>query len=803
MLKRMKNRTALILFALCISIGMWAQATDTSVSGATVLPDSVAVSDSLLTQTAKQDSLSYNADEVRYNYTEEQLMLIGNTGIKYQSSNITADSLQIDLKKDRAFTYGKTVMQDGDQVLIGNEVYYDVQSQTGMMRGGLSRIEKGYYYGEEIRKIDKDIYDADNGRFTTCDDMDPDFWFWAHRLRIYRGDKIVGKPVVFYVNHFPIFYFPFMTFSIRKGRHAGFLMPEPGYNTVDGKYMRNIAYYYPIADYADVTVALDLMEKTGWRTNLNADYTKRYSFKGGFRASYQKAIGSTTTNNDWALQANHSQDLGDKSALDVRLDFLSNKRLWQSSDNIDESLAQQLTSSISYRKPILSSNLNVGGTYTQDLINDNISLSLPSASYRMPTRPIYEFFTSDDSPARNDWWTNFSLSYAVNLNHTGVIKAKDKTLQDLIWDNSYDPADTTGNTYLNEHHAGIKHNLGISYNYKYRGWLNIQPNMSYNESWFDRDKNGDKWVRGSDYSTSMNTSFNVYGIKNFERFHQLSVRHILTPSAGISYAPDFRDNIDYYSFGGIGLSSANKTTNLNMGVDQKWQIKYMGSDGKTEKKLNDIISWSSRTSVNLQKDTKQFNALSHSLTFRPPGMDLPLIKTVYSAQYGASQDPYQVHWTDPHFRNHYLSQTMSLSGTFPYVEYFPRRKNTLFNDYVPVDTLQQNAEQAAARTTDSWSLGITHSLSAPTSLLDATGNDLRMNASLKVTTNWSVQYSNYYNLKTKDLISQSFNISRALHCWKIDISYSRRNDYWDYRIIFFNTALPDALKFQTHDSKKY
>jgi hypothetical protein len=240
-----------------------------------------------------------------------------------------------------------------------------------------------------------------------------------------------------------------------------------------------------------------------------------------------------------------------------------------------------------------------------------------------------------------------------------------------------------------------------------------------------------------------------------------------------------------------------------MGVDQKWQIKYMGSDGKTEKKLNDIISWSSRTSVNLQKDTKQFNAISHSLTFRPPGKDLPLLKTAYSAQYGVTQDPYQVHWTDPHFRNHYFSQTINLSGTFPYVEYFPRTKNTLFNAYIPSDSLQQSAEQTAARTTDSWSLGLTHNLSAPTSLLDAAGNDLRMNASLKVTTNWSVQYSNYYNLKTKDLISQSFNISRALHCWKIDISYSRRNDYWDYRIIFFNTALPDALKFQTHDSKKY
>jgi hypothetical protein len=52
------------------------------------------------------------------------------------------------------------------------------------------------------------------------------------------------------------------------------------------------------------------------------------------------------------------------------------------------------------------------------------------------------------------------------------------------------------------------------------------------------------------------------------------------------------------------------------------------------------------------------------------------------------------------------------------------------------------------------------------------------------------------------MLSQSYDISRTLHCWKLNISYTRRNDYWDYRIVFFNTNLPDALKFQTRDNKR-
>ncbi|MDZ4121411.1 MAG: LPS-assembly protein LptD, partial [Candidatus Cloacimonadaceae bacterium] len=91
----------------------------------------------------------------------------------------------------------------------------------------------------------------------------------------------------------------------------------------------------------------------------------------------------------------------------------------------------------------------------------------------------------------------------------------------------------------------------------------------------------------------------------------------------------------------------------------------------------------------------------------------------------------------------------------------------------------------------------------PKSPFDPMSNNLRMDTSLKLTTNWAVRYSNYYNIKTKELLSQSINLTRDLHCWKIEISYNRRNEYWDYRIVFFNTALPDALRLQTRDSKRY
>jgi hypothetical protein len=774
------------------------------------LPDSLypAVPDSLEIYIGKQDSLFYTADSIYFEYDKEQIRLYGQPKVNYKESEIAADSLFIDLAKERAFSYGPTRMRDGDQLLLGSNVRYDVNTQTGMLDNGFSMMEKGYYSGTEIRKIDADIYDIDDGKFTNCDLEEPSFWFAAKQLRIYRGDKIVGKPVIAYVNHFPVFYFPFITIPVRRGRYAGFLIPEPGYNTTDGKYLRNIAWYYPYKDYADFILSFDLMEKTGWKARAMTSYLKRYYYNGGLNASFHKGISSSGTNNDWALQGNHHQELANKAALDVNLDYVSNKRIWEDSYDLDQSLAQRLTSSISYRQPLGSSYLNVGSVYTQDLVNDQASVSLPSATFSLATRPISEILgLSSDS-----WLSNLSYNYGIRFDHTGQLREKGYSLSDVFWDNSINPADTTGQTLLNEHHVGLRQSLGVSYSWKYRGWLNLRQGIDASESWMDRDRNDKKFVRGGDYAASINGSFNLYGLRNFTNFPIKAIRHIATPSVGLSYLPDSRTNADLYSFGGIGVRSSDKAANLSFNLDNKWQVKYM--QGNNEKRLNDILSLSSRVSANLFQSEHKFGSIYHSLYFRPGSYPLGSLKFSdnsyrignlnlgYSSQFSLQQDPYKVHWDDFNLSNQYFSQSIALGGSAPYKEYFVQKKNQMFNSFSPQDTTNTSLALAEKTASDNaWSLSIVHDLYAPKDIFRAESSSLRLGLTCKVTQNWGLSYSNYYNVTTKDMISQSFHLIRDLHCWKLDISINHRNTYWDYRIIFFNTLLPDALRFQTRDSK--
>ena len=197
--------------------------------------DSLEVIESL-----QSDSLIYVADSVDYNVEDEIIQLSGNTSVTYHTSIINADTIMINLKKEQAFAKGKSYLQDGSQNMLGRDICYDFQTKWGLVTSGASKFDKGYYYGTEIRKIDDDTYDVDDGVFTTCDALHPHFYIKSKELRFYRDDKFVAKPIVFYVNHFPVFGFPFGTFTLKRGRQSGILVPSPGWNNRKGKYIENI-----------------------------------------------------------------------------------------------------------------------------------------------------------------------------------------------------------------------------------------------------------------------------------------------------------------------------------------------------------------------------------------------------------------------------------------------------------------------------------------------------------------------------------------------------------------------------------
>ncbi|MCD6182421.1 MAG: LPS-assembly protein LptD [Candidatus Cloacimonetes bacterium] len=802
----------LLLAAICI-LGLPLFAEDARIS----VPE-VAIADSLQTSSAL-DSLFYAADSIYYGLDVNRIVLAGDATVTYHTSTITADTIVVDIKREQAFTKGQSLLKDSAQNLIGEEIFFDLNTKWGLVRAGASQFEKGFYYGEEIRKVDDKVFDIDNGIFTTCDAPHPHWYIKTWKLRLYQKDKIVAKPLFFYVNDFPVMAFPFGTFSIKRGRNSGILVPSPGYNKNDGKFVENIAVYYAWKDFYDTTLSLDYYEKTGWKLGFVNRYIKRYVFNGKFNSYLRKTrITPQHSIYDWNIVARHRHNFTNNTSFDADLNFVSSKQIFQGDENIDDRLKEKVTSSMSFKTPFLGSRLSVYATYVDDLENDRKDITLPSISYTMSSKPIYELFMKKDDEIPEDaWWKNFSCSYSFKGVHVGDINQPHATWQDVFFETTQD----SSGVWVNQHNAGILHSAGLRYSYKVKGWLNLTQSLSGKEAWFDRDKNDKKWVRAMDYNTSSRISFSLYGLRKINNWYLKAVRHILSPSISFTYKPDFTDNRDYYSFSGIGVNASGRQRKVAITLVNKWQVKLNEWGKLKERKLNNFFTITSTCNYDFEREGDKLSSLSHSLDFNPNGIKAGPVSLSVSPSGSIVQDPHHISLHRIFSYGDYgvdrwrfnLSSKLTLGGDASYFDYFPQRKNRFVsNRFLEQDSLATEEDRTITTLADlealqtskkNWNLSFTHSYKTDDISYEnhSYTSDLRMAFSAKITRNWSVQYDNYINLREKDIVSHNVTLTRDLHCWKIIFRYTQQGEYWNYKFQLFNIVLPDDLKFETTDHK--
>ncbi len=780
---------------------------DSIALGDTILVDSIAIED-----TIRIDSIYYTADSIYYYVQEERIMLSGNAFLRYQDATIGSDTIMVDMKEQVAASMGQALMKQDSHQLLGDEIHFDIEKQTGLISQGATKFDKGYYYGKEVRKVGKEVFDIDKGYFTTCDSKEPHYFIYSRDMRLYKDDKIVAKPVIFYVNHFPVLALPYATFTIKRGRKSGFLVAEPGYNSHDGKYLKNIAYFIAISDYTDVTTTLDYLEKTGWESRVEGRYKKQYDFDGDYIARLHKYNGNLSTSDryEWYVRSTHSHNTGYNSTFNSNLEFVSNKNLWAGDDDINDRLKEKLSSTIAYKTPLFERNLYVNASYTDDLTEDTKSLVLPSVSYSLPSKPVYELFIgnedleemSEDDDDEDKWWEALSYSYTFKGVHTGTIEEEDPDFDHIFW---LSHRDSTG-TYLSEHHAGILNTGGLTYSWKTLGWLNLSQSLSAKAVVIDRDKDNNKAATGYDYSTTTRASFSLYGVKQMPGMYVSGVRHIATPSISFTYKPDFEENADLYSFGGVGVNSGKKSRTINYGLDNTWQLKLRGDGEKGETKLNDFLSLKSRLTYNLDSEGKGFGNISHTLGFKPAKTELGLFGFTWSNSGSITEDAY-----DFDISNWSVNTSFAISGEASYTDYFPEPLNRFETSTFFLEDSLETEEESTKRLdtidkieqladTENWKVTATHQYSQNRYSKYYKSN-LRINTSFRVTTNWTISYDNYIDLKESEFISHELTITRMLHCWKLTFKWTKSGDYWDYRLTLFAIKLPDALKFRTSDHK--
>lgn len=781
---------------------------------------------------------------------------IGDAVVKYKDITLKAARITLDWDKnlliaegkaDTVWTYnedhsdstltvkiiGEPVLIESGSQMVGEKMIYNFKSEKGRVIRGRTEFEGGHYYGQQIKRINDKVFNISYSNFTTCDlDSNPHYHFESRRLKMITNDKVIAKPVVMYLGHIPVAALPFAIFPHRTGRHSGIIIPRYGESTREGRYLRELGYYWAPNDYFDSRIMVDFFEKTGWLFRAGANYAIRYMLNGSIsgsltRKNFTSGYGDTYKSRRWDLRINHRQEIDPTSRFSASGFFVSDKGFYKDlSTNLNTRLTRELRSNATYTKswPKHKLSLSVNVSQVHDLQDDVTQRTLPQMSFRKGQTQIFKpkkgkSRTPGGRRSRDQakWYHSLYFSYNSNLLNSRreyLVKTEEDTSKDV------------------QRTRHLSHNFAFSLNSpkKYFGWLALNQSLNIRDDWFDETTSyrfnpqtnqiESEKVKGFaarhtfNYSASANTK--IYGLFAPGIADIQAIRHVITPSLSFRYQPDFSDPAwGYYTevrdangtvvkkdrFGGTP-SGGSQFINLN--VRNLFQMKK--GYGENEKKI-DLFTMDFSTGFNYKAKSYRLADLRTSWRANPARNFSLSASTTHSFYAWDEQSKSLIHkylfddggWMHGQFMrltNFRLNFSIRLqskrkktreTGQEPEEEmdYLPEEAEGLFPGESELDVLEEEdlmrqgnrftAEQTFRKLDIPWRVNLNFNFSLdkrrdPNNPVKRYYLDVT-GAEVKLTRNWRIGYSARYDLAERIVTHHRFTFYRDLHCWEAQIDW--------------------------------
>src|SRR6185503_4069365 len=358
--------------------------------------------------------------------------------------------------------------------------------------------------------------------------------------------KVIAAPVVFYMKHIPVLALPFYIFPIRPGRHSGFQLPQVEFGSSErgGKFIRNVGYYWAISDYLDATLWGDYYQDSRWVGHSQTRYQKRYKWSGEINSSFEHDLLQSV--NRWDLSGRHYQVLGSNFILSGQGNF-TNSTSFLKDQSIGRSVLQRvqrnLHSTLGINKNWSGASLSLGLLRDQDLDPDPGGLrlreQLPSLTFTLSQRPLGHPARGKE-PARLPWLasTTFSLRSQLVSERDNYFQSRPETT--VVLDPLGSPVDTTVlRSDVQASQTAVLHNLTLGDSRTLFGFLRLAPSMVYSEIFYSEDAAGNRNQRAGVWRGFLNANTALYGTFRTSLGPLRAIRHVITPSVGLSFQPSY------------------------------------------------------------------------------------------------------------------------------------------------------------------------------------------------------------------------------------------------------------------------
>ncbi len=329
------------------------------------------------------NTVFYSAGRLVYDFGEGMITLKEKAVVDYRETKVLSDSIVYDTRTKDVWAYREPILCVDSDTIYGRSMAYNLDSKKGVAIDGRSRVEKGWFEGRTVRMVAPKILNVDDGKFTTCDLDPPHYYFWAKSLKVYANDMVYARPLVLVVQDIPVFFLPFWFFPIKNKRSSGLLFPKVGRSSTLGRYVRNMAYYWVVSDYMDITFNLDYMERKGVALGISSVWLYKPSLSGNIEAQY---VDENRIRRRWKVKLSHSHNLRDGTVIKARGDFVSDLSFnMDYEDNVVKELDQVIYSYISISRKLGPISAGLVVRETRDLKTEDkwgnyprITLSAPS-----------------------------------------------------------------------------------------------------------------------------------------------------------------------------------------------------------------------------------------------------------------------------------------------------------------------------------------------------------------------------------------------------------------------------------------
>lgn len=620
-----KNRSGLLLSDSVVADSAKKQLAPVGNVKADSLAQDSTAQDSVPKKAALDAPVDYTANDSIVFSSGNMGYLYGDSKVDYQTMSIKAENISMSMDSSIVHAtygldsigkeFGYPVFSDNGTEYEMKNVSYNFKSKKGYIRHVITQQGEGYIVADKAKKNPDDTFFMCDGKYTTCDDHEhPHFYMMLTKAKVRPKKNVITGPAYLVIEDLPLpLAIPFGFFPFSEKYSSGIIMPSYGDDMDRGFNLRDGGYYFAVNDNFDLALTGEIYTKGSWGISARSNYKYRYRRSGSFNMTYlYTKIGdrdipdSFSESKDFSLNWTHTQD--PKANMYRQLQASVNYQTSSFNHNSLDQIANMRTestrsSSISLTQSFPDSPFIIGLTATanQSAQDSSVSLTLPDLTVTMSR--IYPFKRKMAAGAEK-WYEKVSLDYSFQFKNS-ISTKDDKLLKSNLvkdWQNA------------------AKHRVSAGATFNLFNYLNISPNITYNERWYTR-KVSKAWDPLSSRMVAADTTYGFHRVYDFNYSISLQtklygfyepvfkigklqkIRHVFTPSISYSGSPDFSQSkygayvgYSYYNAdgelvkntyspyeGGIfGYPSSGKQGSITFGFDNNIEMKVATDNDSTK-----------------------------------------------------------------------------------------------------------------------------------------------------------------------------------------------------------------------------